>query len=78
MSKKSAMGKTERVRDTAPRHSSYILRLWETRTESAGEPPAWRFSLEDLQKGKRYGFANMEMLVAFLDDKTRSLPSSEE
>lgn len=72
------MVKTETVRDTVPRNKSYILRLWETRAQTPGEPPSWRFILEDPQDRARYGFANIETLIAFLNDKTQSRSPEQE
>jgi hypothetical protein len=40
---------------------AYLLHLW----SSAGQ---WRASLENLETGKRLGFANLEMLFAYLMD----------
>ena len=43
--------------------SSYILRLWRTdQPKTAG----WQASLEDLHTGKRFGFASLEHLFAYL------------
>ncbi len=67
------MGRAMTVGDSAPRQKVYILRLWETRPASTGEPPAWRFSLEDPQNRERHGFASMEMLVAFLIRSTEDV-----
>lgn len=71
------MIKAETVGDTAPRHKCYILRLWETRPQVQDEPPTWRFILEDPQDSARYGFASIEMLVAFLNDKTRTFSTEQ-
>jgi hypothetical protein len=40
-----------------------LLRFWEERSE---QPAVWRFSLEDPQTTRRYGFANLEALVDWL------------
>lgn len=40
---------------------AYLLHLW----RSAGQ---WRASLENLETGKRFGFANLEQLFAYLMD----------
>ena len=45
-------------------YSSYLLRIWHV---AEGETLSWRFYLEDLQTGKRMGFANHEILFAFLE-----------
>jgi hypothetical protein len=52
--------------DEPPRNRSFILRLWEARSQSTEEPSTWRFSLQDPESDKRYGFADLEALVEFL------------
>jgi len=52
---------TEQRRD----YLSYLLRLWQ---ESAGEG-IWRASLEDPHTGERTGFASLEDLFAFLQQR---------
>jgi hypothetical protein len=32
-----------------------------------GNPPQWRFSLEDLDAGRRHGFGTLQELLAFLE-----------
>jgi len=49
--------------DRSPRYQAFVLRIWEERTPAASQ---WRFSLEELQSGKRYGFADLSALVYFL------------
>ncbi len=46
---------------------AYMLRLWRVNTEAG---PVWRTSLEDPHTGERRGFADLEALFAFLDEKT--------
>ena len=46
---------------------SYLLRLWRT-----GEGHPWRGSLEDAETGERVGFSDLEALVQFLREQTRS------
>ena len=53
---------------------AYMLRLWQV--SSDGEP-IWRTSLESPHTGERYGFANLEMLFAFLEEQTRGQPRRE-
>ena len=45
-------------------YRSFLLRLWIER-ENDGE---WRFSLEDTRTGKRKAFANIEKLIAYLNE----------
>ncbi len=45
------------------RYRAYLLRLWDANNH---DPPAWRAALEDTHSGERWGFADLERLVAFL------------
>ena len=54
------------ARDRPPRYHAYLLRFWEVRSEYPGRPPAWRFSLVDAETRQKYGFPDLEALVAFL------------
>ena len=45
-------------------YRSFLLRLWIER-ENDGK---WRFSLEDTRTGKRRAFANIEKLIAYLNE----------
>jgi hypothetical protein len=49
------------------RYLAYMLRLWQV--SSDGEP-IWRASVESPHSGERRGFANLEMLFAFLEEQT--------
>lgn len=57
-----------------PSYRAYLLRFWETRGHNPHEPNRWRFSLEDLHTKERKGFANLEMLMAFLEAQTDKSP----
>ena len=57
------------------RYFAYMLRLWQV--SSDGEP-IWRTSLESPHTGERHGFANLESLFAFLEEKTVELAQREE
>jgi hypothetical protein len=58
-----------------PGYLAYLLRLW--RVNDDGKP-VWRASLESPHTGERHGFANLEMLFAFLEEKTEELAQREE
>jgi hypothetical protein len=45
---------------------SYLLRLWKVRQ---GENITWQASLDNPHTGERKGFANLETLVAFLEER---------
>jgi hypothetical protein len=49
------------------RYFAYMLRLWQV--SSDGEP-IWRASLESPHSGELRGFANLELLFAFLEEQT--------
>jgi hypothetical protein len=49
---------------------AYMLRMW--RVSDDGKP-AWRALVESPHSGERQGFANVELLFAFLAEKTGQL-----
>jgi len=55
--------------DIAPRYQSYLLRCWEVRSQQPDQPATWRYSLQDPQTEQKHGFADLEALVAFLQDE---------
>ncbi|MBN1661720.1 MAG: hypothetical protein JXA93_25225 [Anaerolineae bacterium] len=57
-------------------YHSYLLRFWAVRGK-VELPAVWRFSLTDPHTGERQGFADLEALVAFLQDQTRGKPLPE-
>ena len=58
-----------------PGYLAYLLRLW--RVNDDGKP-VWRASLENPHTGERHGFASLERLFAFLEEKTVELAQREE
>jgi hypothetical protein len=50
-----------------PGYLAYLLRLWQVNDDGK---PVWRASLESPHTGERHSFANLEMLFAFLVEKT--------
>ena len=57
------------------RYLAYMVRLWQV--SSDGEV-TWRASLESPHTGERHGFANLETLFAFLEERTGSRPKRKE
>jgi hypothetical protein len=55
-----------------PNYLSYLLRLW---LENGEEGISWRVSLESTETGERVGFANMDLMVEYLNQKTKSTGS---
>ncbi|MCB0174956.1 MAG: hypothetical protein KDJ97_30895 [Anaerolineae bacterium] len=53
---------------TLPYHA-YLLRFWGERIHIPEDAVVWRFSLEDPHTGERRGFANLQQLLAFLDEQ---------
>jgi hypothetical protein len=54
------------IYDKPPHYSSYLLTFWEERSQDSKVPKVWRLSLEDPRIGQRFGFADLEALVAFM------------
>ncbi len=52
------------VLEEPPRYRTYLLTLWEERSQDPRAPVVWRFSLEDPRTGRRRGFADLEALMA--------------
>jgi hypothetical protein len=46
---------------------AYMLRLWQAGSDGGF---VWRASLESPHTGERQGFSNLELLFAFLEEKT--------
>lgn len=46
---------------------SYLLRCWQEQVSGPGGAPVWRFSLQEVGAGgRRWGFSDLDTLVAFL------------
>ena len=61
------------MRREPQRYLSYLLRLWQTRSE--GEL-IWRASLEEARTGESTGFASIEALFAHLRRQMRAVPDT--
>ncbi|MBU1746664.1 MAG: hypothetical protein KKA73_03165 [Chloroflexi bacterium] len=51
-------------------YRAYLLRLWQ---ETPDQP--WRVSLHEAATDQRHGFADLDRLLAFLQDQTRLPPA---
>ena len=61
-----------------PHYRSFLLRCWEEPSQTPHPAVIWRFSLEDVETGKRHGFRDLEALVIFLQTQiARSPPDGE-
>jgi hypothetical protein len=58
-----------------PGYLAYMLRMWQV---NDGGDSVWRASVESPHTGERHGFANLELLFAFLEEKTGELAQGEE
>jgi hypothetical protein len=54
-----------------PGYLAYMLRLWQV---NDGGNSVWRASVESPHSGERHGFANLELLFAFLEEKIEIQP----
>ena len=52
-----------------PHYHSYLLRFWEERGET-DTARIWRFMLQDPQTEERYGFAGLDAMVVWIQEKT--------
>jgi hypothetical protein len=52
-----------------------MLRYWEVRSDTPDCAPVWRFSLEDPHSGDKFGFADLQALVEFLEAELASSSS---
>jgi hypothetical protein len=57
------------------RYLAYMLRLWQVDEENRS---VWRASLESPHTGERHGFLDLEMMVAFLQEKISFQPELDE
>lgn len=48
-----------------PCYHHFVLLVWEER-DADGQRLTWRFSLQDPRKNARFGFKNLDDLMAFL------------
>ena len=52
--------------DKPPRYRSYLLTLWEERSQNPASPEVWRFTLEEPRTGQRRAYAGLTALMAAL------------
>ena len=60
-----------------PRYHTFLVTLWEERNQDSNLPSVWRFRLEDPRTGQRWGFANLQALVAVLEQEMVEDPQQE-
>jgi hypothetical protein len=56
-----------------PHYHSYLLRFWEERGETDAAQ-IWRFMLQDPQTEERFGFADLDALVNWIQSKITPRP----
>lgn len=64
----SELGFADALVPRPPQYHSYLLRFWEERGETETEP-VWRFMIQDPQTHERFGFANLDTLVIWIQQK---------
>ena len=58
---------------------AYLLRCWQEGEALPGEEAIWRFSLEELGRERhRYGFGDLQELMAFLRTELMDVPQDKE
>ena len=55
--------------DKPPRYHSFLITMWQERSQSTDVSVVWRFRMEDPHTGQRRGFADMDALVAALQQE---------
>jgi hypothetical protein len=55
--------------DKPPQYRTYLLTFWEERNGDPAESAVWRYSLEDPRTGRRRGFADLQALIAALEQE---------
>jgi hypothetical protein len=53
--------------DKPPQYRSFLITMWQERSQDKDVPVVWRFRIEDPHTGKRRGFADLKTLVAALE-----------
>jgi hypothetical protein len=56
------------AQSTPARYRIYLLTMWMERSRDPQTPVQWRFSLGHPASGQRQGFANLEALMAALQE----------
>ncbi len=55
--------------DKPPRYRSFLITMWEERSRDTDVSVVWRFRMEDPHTGQRRGFADLEAMVAALQQE---------
>ena len=74
------MGQTPKETARGTDYLSYLLRLWQESDDGAAEgreTPEWRASLTSPTTGERVGFASLEGLVEYLQERMGTAANSE-
>lgn len=59
-------------------YHAFLIRYWQENATSSEQLPGWRFALVEIAGGSKttIGFANFDLLVAFLAGKILGEPST--
>jgi hypothetical protein len=55
--------------DKPPKYRSFLITMWQERSKDQYILVEWRFRLEDPHTGQRRGFADLESLIAALQQE---------
>jgi len=56
----------------AKSYRSYLLRCWQEQAATPGQPPVWRFAVQEVSGEQRqWAFSSFEQVVDFLLDELR-------
>ncbi len=53
--------------DEPPRYRTFVITLWEERSENPDVGAVWRFRVEEPRTHRQHGFVSFEELVTFLE-----------
>jgi hypothetical protein len=63
--------------DRPPHYRAYLLTVWEERSRDPSLPRLWHFRLDDPRTGQRRGFADLQALMAALEQEMADRPAAE-
>lgn len=55
--------------DKPPLYRSFLITMWQERSQDTDVSVVWRFRMEDPHTGQRRGFADLEALMAALQQE---------
>lgn len=62
---------TRSAGQSQPACHTYLLKIWREGDDEIEPLHAWRFTLEDVQVGRRRGFTDLDSLIIYLQNITK-------